>query len=173
MTETFAPTLRRFEQADFAALCGWFEDEQSLIQWGGPETRFPLDHVQLGAMLAEGKGDLPQRWLFSGQIGTSLIGHAQVALDWRHGVARMGRIAICPGRRGQGFGEAFIRLVLERILLASEFERIELNVYTFNTPAIRLYEKLGFVREGVRRAAVKVGAARWDTAIYGILRTDP
>ena len=123
-------------------------------------------------MLAEGAGDHPRRWLFSGQIGTNLIGHAQVALDWRHGVARLSRIAISPSCRGQGLGELFLRMVLDRILRVPDFERIELHVYTFNEPAIRLYQKLGFVKEGVRRRAVKVGAARWDTAIYGLLRDE-
>ena len=172
MNDASAPTLRAFERADFAALCGWFVDERSLIQWGGPEVRSPLDHAQLRAMLAEGEGDHPRRWLFSGQIGTSLIGHAQVALDWRHGVARLGRIAICPDCRGRGLGAPFLRSVLDRVWRAPEFERVELHVYTFNAPAIRLYRTLGFVKEGVRRSAVNVGTARWDTAMYGLLRRE-
>ena len=100
------------------------------------------------------------------------VGHAQVVLDWRHGVARLSRIAIAPSFRGAGLGRPFLRAVLGRILVISEFERVELNVYTFNEAAIRLYRSLGFVEEGVRRAAVKVGSARWDTAIYGLLRSD-
>ena len=55
---------------------------------------------------------------------------------------------------------------------AGDFPRLELNVYVQNTPAIRLYESLGFTREGVRRSSTRVGEARWDVAIYAIIRQD-
>ena len=51
-------------------------------------------------------------------------------------------------------------------------ERLELNVYTFNAAAIRTYEALGFVREGIRRSLAKVGEERWDAAHYAMLRAD-
>ncbi len=100
------------------------------------------------------------------------MGHAQVALDWRHGLARLSRVALAPGFRGRGLAEPFLCMVLDRILARAEFERVELNVYTFNSAAISVYRKLGFVKEGVRRQAVKVGVDRWDTAMYGLLRED-
>nr|WP_313618177.1 GNAT family protein [Agrobacterium sp.] len=49
---------------------------------------------------------------------------------------------------------------------------MELNVYTWNAPAIRTYAKVGFVPEGVRRSSVQVGDERWDTAIMGMLRAE-
>lgn len=45
-----------------------------------------------------------------------------------------------------------LRLVLEEAFARREIERVELNVYTWNTPAIRSYEGLGFKTEGVRRS---------------------
>ena len=51
-------------------------------------------------------------------------------------------------------------------------ERLELNVFPFNAPAMRTYAKLGFVREGVRRSSARVGGERWDTVIMAILRED-
>jgi RimJ/RimL family protein N-acetyltransferase len=163
-------TLRPFQEDEFRYLCAWFPNEQALVQWGGPDARFPLDCAQLWDMLREGEGDHPRRWLFSGLRGSDLIGHAQVALDWRHGVARLSRIAISPEFRGKRLSGPFLQKVLDHIFAHPEFERIELNVYTFNTTAISAYRKLGFVEEGVRRRSVKVGNARWDTAIYGLLR---
>ena len=51
-------------------------------------------------------------------------------------------------------------------------ERLELNVYTFNAAAIRLYDALGFVREGVRRSLARVGGERWDAVHYSMLRSE-
>ncbi len=59
-------------------------------------------------------------------------------------------IAIIPGRQGRGFGG---RLMEEMIKLAEDKEMIELTleVRESNERAIRLYEKYGFKKEGVRR----------------------
>ncbi|GGW90207.1 GNAT family N-acetyltransferase [Streptomyces chryseus] len=49
-----------------------------------------------------------------------------------------------PGEyRGQGLGRALL-LLAERETLAAGLERVGLNVYTDNTPALRLYESLGY-----------------------------
>ena len=40
------------------------------------------------------------------------------------------------------------------------------------TLAIRTYQRLGFVPEGVRRASAVVVGERWDTAMMSLLRTE-
>jgi ribosomal protein S18 acetylase RimI-like enzyme len=56
-------------------------------------------------------------------------------------------------RRGIG-----TRLIDEAISRAKEkgLERIELGVFASNAPAIKLYEKMGFVVEGVKKKARKL-----------------
>jgi RimJ/RimL family protein N-acetyltransferase len=51
-------------------------------------------------------------------------------------------------------------------------ERLELNVFSFNTPALRACERLGFVWEGVRRSSARVGSERWDTVMMGLLKAE-
>jgi RimJ/RimL family protein N-acetyltransferase len=167
-----ALTLRPFGPGDFAALRAWFGDEAALIQWGGADMRYPLTDADLGRMLAESEGEPPRRWLFSGTRGPELVAHAQVALDWRHGVARLARVGLAPSARGRGLAVPFLRMVLDQAWARPEIERAELNVYTFNAAAIGAYRRLGFVEEGVRRRAVKAGAARWDSAMYALLRDE-
>ena len=171
--------LRPFGPECFAELMTWFPDEAALIQWGGPQLRFPLDETQLDAMLAEGRPERshgalqpPRRRLWTGYSGERMIGHAQVALDWRHGVARLARVAIAPEARGERLAHPFLVKVIDPIFDDPRFERLELNVYTFNETAVRTYVRLGFVHEGTRRSAVKVGAERWHTAIYAMLREE-
>ncbi len=164
--------LRAFTAADEAALLGWFPDEAALVQWGGPDMRFPLDRAQLVAMRQEAEGDPSARWLLSGVEDGALAGHVQVPFDWRHGVARLSRVAISPAFRGRRLAEPFLASVVARVFAETGIERLELNVYTFNEAAIRTYRALGFVEEGVRRSSVRIGEARWDTAIFGLLRRE-
>ena len=164
--------IRALHHDDFATIIGWFADEAALVQWGGPEVRFPLDERQLQRMLDDGRGQPPRRLLWVGAIDGSVVAHAQVACDWRHGVARLARVCVDPASRGRKIGRRFLGSIVDTIFRDPAFERIELNVYTFNHAAIAVYRSLGFVQEGNRRSAVRVGAERWDSAIFGLLRTE-
>jgi ribosomal protein S18 acetylase RimI-like enzyme len=63
--------------------------------------------------------------------------------------------------RGQGLGSKLLSAVLAR---AKTFglEKVELHVYTSNTPAIALYEKFGFEREGLLRKYRKLDGQHFD-----------
>lgn len=164
--------LRPFTLDHTEALAAWFPDEASLVQWGGADMVFPLDRQQTRDFLREAEADPPRRWLFNGVEEGAVVGHAQCALDWRHGVGRLARVAVNPAFRGRGLATPFLSMIVQRVFAIPGFERMELNVYTFNTAAIRTYEKLGFVLEGVRRSSVRVGTARWDTAMYALLKSE-
>ena len=66
-------------------------------------------------------------------------------------------IGVVEGYRGRGLGSRLLEVTLGRARRIG-LTRIELGVREHNTPAIALYEKFGFVREGVKRNAVRVGA---------------
>lgn len=59
-------------------------------------------------------------------------------------------IAIAPEQRGRGWGEFLLRAVMNE-MRTSGMERITLEVRLFNTRAQCLYERLGFVKAGVRK----------------------
>jgi ribosomal protein S18 acetylase RimI-like enzyme len=63
-------------------------------------------------------------------------------------IVYLGGLAIDPKHKGMGFGA---KLMKEAVAFAIEsgYKRIELSVSTENLNAIRLYEKIGFVKEGV------------------------
>lgn len=124
-------------------------------------------------MLDEGHGEpLPVLLCWMAACADRLVGHAQLRFDWCNGNAALWRIGIAPGCRGRGFAVPMLRLVLEEAFARPGMERAELNVYSWNTPAIRTYERLGFAAEGVRRSATRVGTERWDTAVMGLLRAE-
>jgi RimJ/RimL family protein N-acetyltransferase len=66
--------------------------------------------------------------------------------------------------RGQGIGTRLLQAVLKQ---AKEFglEKVELNVYTSNTNAIKLYRKLGFVEEGLIKKYRKLDGKYFDCLI--------
>ena len=52
---------------------------------------------------------------------------------------------------GKGYGSEATRLIIEYGFETLNLHRIELEVYDFNRRAQRVYEKAGFVQEGVKR----------------------
>lgn len=65
-------------------------------------------------------------------------------------VLYLGGVAVDPIHAGKGYGQTMLQEILEWAQQRG-FLRIELTVATFNTRAIALYEKAGFVEEGVLR----------------------
>lgn len=59
-------------------------------------------------------------------------------------------IGVLANYRGQGVGGALIRAALQQAKIKG-LTRIELSVFENNKPAIALYEKLGFVVEGIHK----------------------
>ena len=64
-------------------------------------------------------------------------------------VADLGLMVAAPYRR-QGIGRALLETAVEWAS-ASGIRKLELHVFPWNEPAIRLYDSFGFEREGVRR----------------------
>jgi RimJ/RimL family protein N-acetyltransferase len=166
------PKLRPYRrEVHFKPLTRWFVSELDLVQWGGPALRFPLtpDQVEDG----DGSVDSPTTRNWVALDGQRMVGHAQLILDHRSGNATLSKVAIAPDRRGQGLAVPMLRAVLKMVFASRDFERTELHVFTWNTPAIRAYERLGFKLEGVRRSSARsADGVRWDTAFMGILRNE-
>lgn len=162
--------LIEFTREHLELLASWFKDEAAVVQWGGPMLHYPLDTGQMQAMLEEGKTIPPKRLCWMAVYETRIVGHVQLAFDWRNGNATLGRVAIAPAERGSHMAAPMLRLAIERAFRFPEIQRLELNVYTFNQPAIKTYEGLGFVHEGIRRSSTLVDGERWNTAIMAILK---
>ena len=78
-------------------------------------------------------------------------------------------IGIVSGYRGLGIGYRLLDASLN-LAFSRGFVRVELEVRTDNSRAIALYEKLGFVREGVVRDAMLVDGQYHDAIAMAILR---
>ena len=141
-------TLQAFTSADFARLIAWTNSETILAQFAGPIFQYPLTEGQLLSYIAE-----PQRRAFKVLHQQRVVGHGEIMLS-EDGVAKLCRILIGnPEDRGEGWGEQIIRALVRRCWKKYGVKEIELNVYDWNTAAIRCYEKVGFVRRSKNKLA--------------------
>ena len=75
-------------------------------------------------------------------------------------------MGLLPEFRGQGLGSKLLSSVLDH---AKKFglEKVELNVYTSNTPAVALYKKFGFEQEGLIKKYRKLDGQYFDCLALG------
>jgi len=77
-----------------------------------------------------------------------------------------------PSQRGQGCEMEAVRLLLGFAFKDLNLHRVYLNVFSTNTSAIHLYEKVGFVCEGLLRKAAHIDGVYVDVVTMGILREE-
>jgi putative acetyltransferase len=70
-------------------------------------------------------------------------------MKYRNGhIVYLGGVAIDPVHKGQGMGARMMQEIVDK-LRQTDFVRVELTVAVENEPAVSLYEKFGFKKEGV------------------------
>ncbi|EWM11336.1 GNAT family N-acetyltransferase [Kutzneria sp. 744] len=79
------------------------------------------------------------------------------------------RIALGAPGQNRGLGTEATRLVLGYAFERVGLHRISLEVYSFNSRARRVYEKVGFRPEGVLRDALLWEGQRFDSHVMSIL----
>jgi RimJ/RimL family protein N-acetyltransferase len=104
--------------------------------------------------------------------GDQVVGWCDIVRHHLDGFRHVGRLGmgVLLAYRGRGLGR---RLAVETIRAAQRdgIERIELDVFASNEPAIALYRALGFSTEGVKRRARKLDG-RYDDNVFMALVAD-
>ncbi len=115
-----------------------------------PFTDAPTWHARLIEMCAPGSVDLPLAAEIAGEVvGSSGLHRAGPAQRRRH-VMMIG-ISVAPRAQGLGVGTALMAAICDYADNWVGVLRLELNVYTDNEVALRLYRKFGFEIEGTMR----------------------
>jgi [ribosomal protein S5]-alanine N-acetyltransferase len=115
--------------------------------------------------------DDPLRWVI--EVERRCVGVAR--LHHLDEVNRRARYAIAifdPTLWGQGIGTEATRLVLGHTFDTMHLHRVDLRVLAGNSRAIAVYEKCGFVREGLERDSVRVDGEWQSDVIMSILEDD-
>ncbi len=82
------------------------------------------------------------------------------------------RIALAADSRDRGLGSEATRLIVDYAFDELPVNRLELEVFAFNPRAIAVYERIGFVREGVARQALQWEGTYVDAILMSIIRSD-
>ncbi len=125
-------TVRGLKEADIPRLAE-IEAESFSMPWSAQDFRDLLSHSYCSYVVALADGQLAGCSGFSNICGVANIDNVVVAADFR----------------GQGIGQR----MLEELIRLGEAESVEaftLEVRVSNAAAIHIYEKFGFVSEGIR-----------------------
>jgi L-phenylalanine/L-methionine N-acetyltransferase len=137
--------IRRAEPGDYEAVCAVFAGANAF----GGTLQMPFPSVEQWRKRMADPGD----GLFSlvacveteviGQLGLHTFPHR----PRRRHVGQLG-MAVRDDWQGKGAGTALLQAAVDLADKWLNLERLELEVYTDNAPAVRLYTKFGFVIEG-------------------------
>ena len=99
-----------------------------------------------------------------------VVGWCDIARPPLEGFRHCGRLGmgLLPHAQGRGLGRRLAEATIDAAR-ARGVERVELEVFASNTRAIRLYERLGFVHEGVRRRARYIDGAYDDNVMMALI----
>lgn len=143
------PAIRRAQVADSAAVARIFEGTK--VVWGTmqlPHVSADQWHQRLSSATESERISLVAcvKGKPIGMIGL----HLNPGLPRRQHVAELG-MAVRDDWQGRGVGTALVRAALDLADGWLQLRRIQLNVYTDNEAAIRLYRGQGFEVEGTQR----------------------
>lgn len=77
-----------------------------------------------------------------------------------------------PAKRGKGYGEEALRLILEYAFINLHMERVTIDHFEANKIAASLYEKVGFKNEGLMRNAGKKNGKYINLQLKSMLRAE-
>ena len=105
----------------------------------------------------------------------SLVGE----IDARHppramppGVFELGIALFAEEVRGRGYGTEAIALLTAHLFEELGAERVQASTAVDNSAMRRVFEKLGFTKEGVMRSYMPAGESRDDYVLYAVTRAD-
>ena len=165
--------LRGIEREDIPTFVRWFNDpqvRQYLLLFEpmsrAKEEQWFEDHLQQNDLYLYGiETRSKDEWVLVGNCSLMNV-------DWRNRSAVFG---IVLGERAfwdQGLGTDATRTMIRFGFHELNLNRIELEVNREHPRAIRCYEKVGFVREGVRRQAQFQEGRHHDMVLMSILREE-
>lgn len=139
----------------------------------GTHAQFTVEQVQAWLGGAKDRHDRAD-WAIVDRADGTVLGEVVLNELDEDNASMAFRISLVGSRvYGRGYGTKATRLVVGYGLDVVGLHRIHLGVYDFNPRAQRVYEKCGFVKEGVARDTLHWDGDWHDEVLMSILATDP
>ena len=140
-----------------------------------PWMSTPQAYERLRQRIAN-SGEFVDGWLDLGiETGGRLVGEVDARRPPRtmpEGVFELGISLFDVSDRGRGLGTEAIRLLTRHLFEREEARRVQASTWVENHAMRRVFEKLGFVEEGVLRSFMPSERGRDDYVLYAIVHAD-
>jgi len=165
--------LRPLVAGDAEAMYASLDDAETL-RLTGTQSSFTYEQVQRHCEHVEQAEDrLDYVIEVVGEVAGQPIGEAVLNCVDEINRSASFRIAIWKGDdRNKGIGTKATRLLVRHGFETVGLNRIELEVYSFNPRARRVYENIGFKLEGTRRQALLWDGEAVDAHMMAMLRSE-
>ena len=164
--------LTPLEESDLDLLYTWQNEPNIRDLTMG--FRFPVQRETVKEWIRhQREQNAKSRIVFAIRQQYALVGTAQLhSIDQYQRRASLGIYIGDLKRRNNGLGFVSCSLIIDYAFNGLDFRKIGLEVVSINKNAIRLYEKLGFKKEGVRIEEYFLDGKYLDVYIYGLQKTD-
>lgn len=162
--------LWKLEKADLGEHYRWANNDNMRRLVGGPPR--PRSSHDIEAWFQSTLAD-STRELYSVKTATArLLGWVQIfSIDLINGSAEVG-VVIEEDEWGKGYGHDALAAVSTYAFEDLRLHRLGAEILAINLPSIKLFEKLGFQKEGVKRESYYTSGRFLDIEIYGLLSRD-
>ena len=162
-----AITIRRAEPGDYEAVRRIYEGPRAV--WGTLQLPFPSAEMWRKRLTEPPEGLYHLLACAENEVVGQLGLHTFPQSPRCRHVGEIG-MAVRDDWQGKGVGTALMQAAVDLADRWLNLMRLELDVYTDNEPAIRLYKKFGFVIEGTRVAFAFRDGQYVDTHLIARLR---
>ena len=150
--------LEPFTERDFERLIAWIDNKELLMTIAGPYFSFPLTKAQLHTYLNDAKS---HSFNIVDATENIIIGHAEI-LESGDDIFKIDKLLIGDkASRGKGLCQPIMQLLVDYAFTQLQATTVELNVFDWNTAAIKCYERTGFVINADKAASFPIGDTIW------------
>lgn len=166
-------TLRELEERDLPAINKWRADPSLIATLGAPFRYINLDVDKKWFESYMAHRDSAIRCSIVEEESGKLVGLVSLtAIDRLNQSAQLHIMIGSEDCRGRGAGSFAVQEIVRHGFYDMNLRRIELEVLEDNQRAKHVYEKAGFVREGVKRQAIYKNGRFVDMVLYAVLRPE-
>lgn len=164
--------LRELERSDVQTINSWRNDAELIAQLGAP-FRFinqEVDSRWFDSYMAN-RNHCVRCAIVDENMPGEILGLVSLTdIDQLNQCAVLHIMIGSSTQQNKGIGSIAVKKMLEHAFMNLNMHRVELKVLASNSRAQHVYEKCGFVREGVLRKKVYKGGIFEDMYLYALLR---